>query len=180
MKVVFYPGDFVICKNQTWFLSNAIAALTREPNERGYSHSLVVVGEGGMEVDIIQAVFPRVERITMIKALHTAKYAVCLRPYSATKEQRCKIVTTALEQENALYGLHRLPKLALGLFLKSEEIQELELSPRLPPTCSSLCGLCLQAAGLSWGEEPASLMAAEMLIYARAHPEMWEIFEVPC
>lgn len=176
----FEPGSMFVALGKTWVLSNLIGRLTRQSGEHEYSHAFVVVkgGNNPEYVEIVQGVFPRVEQVTLDHELKNLEYAIHLDPIGASAEQRRIIVETAKSFLGRPYGVHKLPRLMLGLVLKSEEIQELELNPRLPTICTGIPGLCLEKAGLSWGQPTSALMASEMVAWARAHPEMWRVTEV--
>ena len=178
MKALFYPADIFVVKGTSPFLSDAIAEMTKEEGQPGVSHAFVSVGEGE-NPEIIEAVFPRVRKVKLSEALKTAEYALCLRPIGMTGFQRAHVVMEALKHEGELYGLDRYLALFPGALLKSDFLQELNLTPKFP-VCSELCGLCLQAAGWSFGEDPAGLLPSEMLAWARRETDRWRIFSVDC
>ena len=173
----YLPADFFLLRGSSLFFSTAIAEGTKEEGaDLTFSHALVSIGEG-KNPDVIEAVIPRVRKVKLQVALHDALYAVCLRPLALTGMQRARIVLEACRHEEELYGFDGYVARCFGALLNSDAIEAFRLSPRFPD-CSELAGLCLQSAGISVGEAPSGLTPNEFYVWAKTHPDQWQIFGV--
>lgn len=169
----YQVGDFFLMRGTTPFLSSLIAEMTKGEEALTFSHAMVCVGNG-KNPEVIEAVFPRVRRVTLNKAIEESEYAVCLRLLHATPMERMKIVQEAMKHEGELYGLDGYFARFFGCLLGSDAIEGLRLQPRFPD-CSELCGLCLQAIGRSFGESPTSVNPNEMYAWAKENLYQWQI-----